>query len=205
MVMSIGSTIAYFSVSTDPSVLFVKGEVELEQVIVQRDESFKIAAVDDDADYESYLLPSELYPAGVVKFWNQRSYARDQIVSVKNMGSSPMFVRTVFAYPCDAELEFNVVEMISDERVWDWNWHEDPIEIDGTCYNVVSASYIYRDGVVLPGESTYPSLLQVRVHDGSQSEVALYSISQGVSIDDEDALTVLNERLGHDYEKLFNR
>ena len=102
-------------------------------------------------------------------------------------------------------VEFNVVEMISDERVWDWNWHEDPIEIDGACYNVVSASYIYRDGVVEPGESTYPSLLQVRVHDGSQAELALYSVSQGVSIDDEDALTVLNERLGHDYEKLFNR
>ena len=205
MSISIGGTIAYFSVSTDQSVQFLKNDIEIKQVITQRDESFEVVESVIEQDYDYYLLPDELYPEGIVKFWPKSPYSKDKIVSVKNQGLSPVFVRTVFAYPCDTLFQFNVVETISDEKVWEWCWSEEVIEIDGKPYYVAVASYVYDGGVLLPNESTYPSLLEVKIQSRSAAEVSLYMISQGVSADGEDALTVLNERLGNDYEKLFNR
>ena len=58
MSISIGGTIAYFSVSTDQSVLFLKNEIEIKQVTIQRDESFDIVGNVGEQDYDYYLLIS---------------------------------------------------------------------------------------------------------------------------------------------------
>lgn len=90
----------------------------------------------------------------------------DKFVFVKNTGSYDAYVRTVFAFEAgnltveefDKMMHFN-----TNGSNWDTAFSSDeliPATIDGVNYYIAVATYKRNGGVVTPGETTRPSLLQ---------------------------------------------
>lgn len=100
----------------------------------------------------------------------------DKFVFVENTGKSDAYVRTIFAFEA-GELTFAEWDKMMHWNIngvhWDWNGFEAEeatlVTIDGNKYFLVEALYlgnagtnqdVHKDGILAPGETTRPSLLQ---------------------------------------------
>ena len=109
-------------------------------------------ALDEPADCTALLWDSK-----------KLSGAADRIVQVTNTGGEPVHLRTVFAFEADTT-DFagryagrdDLIHLNRSEEAWVW---AGPVaaQIDGVAYDLYTAVYT---GVLQPGETTPPSLLQ---------------------------------------------
>lgn len=100
----------------------------------------------------------------------------DKFVFVENTGKSDAYVRTIFAFEA-GKLTFAEWDKMMHWNIngvhWDWNGFEAEeatlVTIDGNNYFLVEALYlgnagenkdVHQDGILPPGETTRPSLLQ---------------------------------------------
>ncbi len=111
-----------------------------------------------------------------VNFWtNQLTYAIDQIISVKNTGNQPVYVRTVFAFEhTDAPVWKNVCSAGSSTGMV---YHGSTI-INGKPFELYSYDY---DLPLQPGEISWPSLLQI-VMDANATPGDYQTITEGYEL-----------------------
>lgn len=128
------------------------------------------------------------------KMWDdQIKNAHDKIVTVKNTGKSDSYVRTWFAF----EYGNTPVQKNINNTDWTWSGVIEDFTIAGTVYDLYVATY---NGVLKPGQTTPPSLLQVAL-DKKATNVWRYlrdpGLSQAVQVEGfEDAEHALETAFG---------
>ena len=186
-----GGTLAYFT-DTDADInVMTAGNVK-----IQQDEWQTNAAGNN---YEEYTNKKALFPytgpadknTGIANAYNSKLYypnnnggasstdafatannAVDKIVTVKNIGNQPAFIRTLFAF----ELDKNGVNPAADGKdllnylKFDdgtcFKWTGVTIEVDSVKYAVAEYYYNYNKvgeakSAIEAGKLSYPSLLQI--------------------------------------------
>jgi len=209
--LSLGSTIAYLQDSDNDVNVMTLGNVKIDQLEQQRvnGELADFTSIEGSTEYIS-LFPGVYADAEPAKDADDKYYAAsvsnavDKIVSVKNTGKSPAYVRTIFAFEMgsmDAD-RFNEIMKI--------NWQTEPtlgeeITIKGKNYMLYEV--VYPDALAA-GSETAPSLLQVllskdannddmKALDAEEDGYRILVTSQGVQTAGFDnAEQALNEAFG---------
>ena len=151
----------------------------------------------------------------------------DKFVFVENTGKSDAYVRTIFAYEAGTLSQAEWHEMIHlniNSAYWLWNpadvgsSDDHAVIIDGCKYYLAEAIYlgnagtdhdVHKDGILAPGETTRPSLLQVFLDSKATNETMealdgngngtydILVVSQAVqAMGFDDAETALDEAFG---------
>ena len=151
----------------------------------------------------------------------------DKFVFVENTGKSDAYVRTVFAFEAGTLSQAEWHEMIhlsTNSHHWQWNpedvgsSEDHAVIIDGCKYYLAEAIYlgnagtdhdVHKDGILAPGETTRPSLLQVFLDSKATNETMealdgngngtydILVVSQAVqAMGFDDAETALDEAFG---------
>ena len=235
LTIGLGTTLAYLT-DTDSDVnVMTLGNVDIEQIEQERDEY---------GELQDYTQGKPLYPAvgtpdhyvdqegnkvsgtdDAYKFLANADdenfpNAQDKIVTVKNIGKSDAYVRTIIA--------FEVVEDVAEVKSpgthiglmrnngenrgnategdgntdWYWNWLDDVVTIDEKNYAI---AVVTHKEVLEAGDTTIPSLLQVYLKKEVDNEYVaelgetydILVVSQAVQAAGfEDAETALNEAFG---------
>ena len=164
LALATGGTLAYLS-DTDADVnTMTLGNVHIEQIEQERDEN---------GDLTSFTQGQPAYPAVGEIVWDDEGVnvngteyqvfdenlrnVIDKIVTVKNTGKSPAYVRTIIAIEApDGDPKDLIHVNFNPDGVTRTPWT--PIEIDGVDY--VLSVFTYTEPL-LPGEISAPSLMQV--------------------------------------------
>ncbi len=111
---------------------------------------------------------------------------QDKMVFVENTGSNPAYVRTVFAFEAGGmtadEMNNKLIHWNRNSTHWQWtDFSEDmSATIKGEKYYLRVATYLgnagndhseHKDGILSPGETTRPSLLQVFLDENADNEL----------------------------------
>ena len=203
LAIATGSTLAYLT-DTDSDVnVMTLGNVKIDQLEYERIDT---ETVGDEAIVQEFHDDKPLYPAvyeddsvwqpGVTEedatvTWDQLGNEGywssiwdpakinnevDKFVFAKNIGSSPAYVRTWFAFELgDMSLErwWEIVHLNTNDTFWQW-----PEDLSGYTeetigevrYAVCYATYIRNDGILVSGELSYPSLQQVALDKVADNE-----------------------------------
>jgi len=111
--------------------------------------------------------------------WNDDKLSNvvDKIVTVENTGKSPAYYRTLIAFECPVGMEYSegsdkeFMMNVNGNQRFDWEKLNDYIEVDGTRYLVMVATY---NEVLAPDEISRPSLLQVVLtHNATNEDMEL--------------------------------
>ena len=175
--LAIGVTTAYLTDEDEDVNVMTLGNVYIDQIEQERDDSNQLVDFEDNQplypavypdgyDFENPTVDTEWENA---KLWDETiKNAHDKIVTVENTGKSDSYVRTWFAFENGtAPVHINLNDT-------DWTWSEviEDVTIAGTVYDLYVATY---NGVLKPGETTPPSLLQVALDKSATNEdVAAY-------------------------------
>lgn len=144
--------------------------------------------------------------------WNDEKLSNvlDKMVFVKNDGKSDAYYRTIIAFECPEGMEYSqgsdkefMMNVNSNNR-FDWEYPVDVeyVTVDGTRYLVMVATY---SDVLVPGETSRPSLLQVvMTHNATNEDMELLGdtyeilvLSQAVQSEGfENAQTALDTAFG---------
>lgn len=201
--ISVGGTMAYLSNTDEDVNVFTVGNVKIDQLEYER---IDVETKNDDAILQEFHDDKPLYPAvadpgfdwstdDAVAEWNQIgkndnsgiwnpnliNNEQDKMVFVKNTGDLPASVRTVFAFECGDYSwdEFQtMIHMNLNDTDYFWEWIQTPVEIDGSNYFLVTATYQY---VLEAGQLTEPSLLQVAL-DGMAGNDDIMSLGDEYTI-----------------------
>lgn len=202
--LSIGGTMAYLQDSDSDVNVMTLGNVNIEQIELQRKEQSAENNADNLEDFkdDKPLFPSVYDDMGWDEDWqdwgtggsnalfadNMKNVV-DKFVFVENTGKSPAYVRTWFAFEqgdlTEVEFEALVGQNINDSH-WEWETVASNVEIQGGKYLIKVATYqgnagenndVHPDGKLPAGETTRPSLLQVMLykHAGNEDVAALDS------------------------------
>lgn len=189
LAIATGGTVAYLSDTDNDVNVMTLGNVKIDQIELERIEQNDGNTA--ETNVQEFIQAKPLYPAvGPVEwaddyqkwetggsnqlFTDELKNVVDKFVFVKNTGKSDAYVRTLFAFEAG---ELTAKEMDNDlihwnrnvKGMWDWTpFSEDmAVTIDGCKYYLRVATYIRPNdttgeaGVVSPGDTTRPSLLQV--------------------------------------------
>lgn len=225
-VIAIGGTIAYLSDTKSDVNVMTLGNVYIKQLEEERVDRTKLPTTEGnlkDFEQNKALFPAVFEGSSIP--WDTESEADqawkivdrynegviDKFVTVKNVGNTAAYVRTIIAYEGDTVYgplgdyihvvnnTTNVSPAISCE------WIEN-VEIEGTIYTV--AVYTYPKALVA-GQTSVPSLKQVYMNKAADNDVIAYYgdtydilvISQAVQAAGfPDAKTALNEAFGNPAE-----
>ena len=101
----------------------------------------------------------------------------DKFVFVKNTGKYDAYVRTIFAFEAGNlsldELDKMIHVNTSAESNWNMSFETEdliPVTIEGVNYFLVVATYVRNGGILTPGETTRPSLLQFYLDPSATNE-----------------------------------
>lgn len=181
--IAVGGTMAYLTDNDEDVNVLTVGNVKVDQLEYER---VDIQTKDDDAIVQEFHNDKPLYPVvtdpsfdwstdDAYTDWNQIgkndnsgiwdpdliNNEQDKMVFVKNKGDFAAYVRTVFAFECGdfSWEEFRkLIHINLNDEDYSWEWIQTPVEIDGSNYFLVTATY--KDALE-PGQLTEPSLLQV--------------------------------------------
>lgn len=130
-----------------------------------RNDKFLVPAVyRDDFDLTTPNQPITWPTGGTSMLWDngQIQNAIDKFVFVENVGNRPAYVRTWIAFesgPAVVHKNLNTTE-------WEWSNEQLSVVIAGRSFHLMAGTYIgseeaHPGGILPPGETTRPSLLQV--------------------------------------------
>lgn len=227
-VTAVGGTLAYFTDTDGAKNVMTMGSVDIDQIEQQRNENGELEPFEDGklmipAVYESNTNNDtwnnpKTY-GGTVNV-NGKDYtifgddvvknAVDKIVTVKNTGKSPAYVRTLFAFEDTDDMSAKVHYMFNDangngELIYFPSNGDDYLQFtagDGATYTV--GYYVY-DAALAAGEVSEPSLLQIFFDKSATNEdvakagdtYEIYVLSQAVQSEGFDnADDALNEAFG---------
>ena len=178
LALATGGTLAYLS-DTDADVnTMTLGNVHIEQIEQERDEN---------GDLTSFTQGQPAYPAVGEIVWDDEGVnvngteyqvfdenlrnVIDKIVTVKNTGKSPAYVRTIIAIEApDGDPKDLIHVNFNPDGLTRTPWT--PIEIDGVDY--VLSVFTYTEPL-LPGEISAPSLMQVFLgSEATNEDVSLF-------------------------------
>jgi hypothetical protein len=174
--LAIGVTTAFTStVGEDSSDVMTVGNVDIAQLEKTRNHSGKLV----DFRNDKFLLPAVYHDGfdltkpdqpidwptgGTSLLWDDSKIQNviDKFVFVENVGKSPAYVRTWIAFesgPAMVHKNLNTTE-------WEWSNEQLTMTIAGRSFHCLVGTYIGSDtvhpgGILPPGETTRPSLLQV--------------------------------------------
>lgn len=174
--LAIGVTTAFTStVGEDSEDVMTVGNVDIAQhektrngsgkLVDFRNDKFLVPAVyHDDFDLTKPDQPIQWPTGGTSLLWDdsQLQNAIDKFVFVENVGRSPAYVRTWIAFesgPAVVHKNLNTTE-------WEWSYENMSVNIGGRSFHIMVGTYIgseevHPGGILPPGETTRPSLLQV--------------------------------------------
>ena len=171
--VAIGGTLAYLSDEDEDVNVMTLGNVFIDQLERERNEAGDLvdfvdnrplfpALYPDGFDFQS---PTVELPGTDCKLWDatQLKNAHDKIVTVTNTGKSDAYVRTWFAF------EKGSAPVYYNQNTSDWTWSAPmySINIAGGNYDLYVATYT---GILKPGETTPPSLLQFALQREATNE-----------------------------------
>lgn len=207
--LSIGGTMAYLQDSDSDVNVMTLGNVDIEQLEYERVEQSDNNTSADNLKFFEKDKP--LYPAVYQELAWAENYQEwstggssqlftdkvknvvDKFVFVENVGKSDAYVRTWFAFE-QGNLTENEFEDLVGQNVnsahWTWETVASGVEINGGRYLIKLATYkgnageegtTHPNGLLAPGETTRPSLLQVMLykHAGNKDLEALDSNGDG--------------------------
>jgi len=208
--VSVGSTIAYLT-DTDSDVnVMTLDRVEIDLIEQERDANGELVDFVDNHPLYPGVYPDDFTPDSD-DFWVGTRNEVDKIVTVKNTGAAPAYVRIWFAFETTDDDRFLDEKLFMNRNDGDWDWifldidgedsHEYLIQ-DDTRYVMAVATY---PRVLAPGETTPVCLRQVMLTASANNEDFLalgdkYNIlvvAQGVQVAGfDDAGTALNKGFG---------
>ncbi|MBE5776546.1 MAG: hypothetical protein E7326_03495 [Clostridiales bacterium] len=206
LAMGVSGTMAYLQDTDDDVNVMTLGNVDIEQIELERDE---------EGNLQNFTQNKDMYPAVGTYAWDPElvywpdvsatasspvfddeklANVVDKFVFVENTGKSDAYVRTIFAFEV-GEYDFNTVighetsplvhinnndkNTSETEKVhWDFTWFETPVTIDGNKYVLAEALYLGanskqgtpEEGILVPGATSYPSLLQLFLDPSATNE-----------------------------------
>lgn len=202
MTMAMGGTLAYLTDTDEAVNVMTLGNVDIEQIELQRKEGIKHNATLKEGDLEPFEQGQALYPAYPVNnqgtdysaeatdllkwgpyvhtgtaangLWNENKLigALDKFVFVENTGSSDAYYRTIIAFECPEGMEYSegadkeFMMNVNGSKLFTWD-KIGYVVVDDVRYLVMVA--IYQD-VLMPGEISHPSLLQVVMTHNATNE-----------------------------------
>lgn len=183
LALATGGTLAYLT-DTDSDVnVMTLGNVHIQQIEKERIEQSDANTA--ETNVQDFTQGKPMYPTvGPVEwaddyqqwatggsnqlFTSDLRNVVDKFVFVENTGNSDAYVRTWFAFEqgdmtaeaFEAAVGYNV-----NDTHWEWEDVAYDVEIDGNTYAVKMATYkgsdtVHPGGILPPGETTRPSLLQ---------------------------------------------
>ena len=185
--VAIGGTLAYLTSKDSDVNVMVVGNVKIEQIEQQWNE--------DSTALEEFAQDKPLYPYVGELGWkntsaNNGAYRQftmnnvvDKYVSVKNIGTSDAYVRTLIAFELgnltieefDKYIGTSINAYNGSEYQFDGAWKWDGLDYnniiedeDGNKYVVYTATHL---APLAPGEETVPSLLQVYMDKTATNEI----------------------------------
>ena len=179
--MAISGTVAYLS-DTDSDVnVMTLGNVDIVQL-----ENGEDGPIDIDPLYPAYIDAAGKVHGEI-----------DKEVTVKNVGKSDAFVRTVVAFEAGkitdkAAFDKLIKPAFKDETAVEWV--NSPVEIDGEKYFIATVVY---DEILAAGETTEPSLLSVYMDPKAKNDdVAQFGEEYKILVVSQAVQTVNLEDLG---------
>lgn len=180
--MAIGGSVAYLTNTDSDTNVFTMGEVKIDQIEQEREmvgtgTSAQPTLVDFEDGYN--LLPAHEFRTGntpdeqevtiegtTYKLWPTEYGVKDKIVSVKNTGANPAFIRTIFAFENTSNADSFIVKNWTNDA---YLTHiDDEVEINGELYKLYV--YTYPEAIEAD-ESTDTSLKQVAMKAEADNEL----------------------------------
>lgn len=189
--VSINATTAYLKDEDHDVNVMTIGSVRIRQIEQQ--------LAEDGTTLEDFRQAKDLYPGCEVS----------KIVSVKNIGKSDAYFRTLIAFESVDSDTFGISFPIDDLGPYSWSWGmpEAVIEVDGVTYEVYEALY---KNVLTPNETSTASLTKVELAATATNEdmeqlgktYDILVLSQAVQVEGfADAKTALETAFGKTSEK----
>ena len=110
--------------------------------------------------------------------WNAPNVV-DKMVSVENTGDHGAYVRTIVLVPAAVD------EYVVLNRIAGMTWDEDKVNgivYNGDTYNAVLFTYKRADGILEPGQSTGPSIMQVLLTNNVENDTFDEKYDEGIDI-----------------------
>ena len=189
-----GATLAYFTDTDSVKNVMTVGNVDIEQIEQQRNAATGALEpfVQNKPLFPAYFAGSSIpyadpakYPVANDEAWKvceDNANVVDKFVTVKNIGKSDAYVRTIVAYEGDEtygplgafiHVVHNKVGVTIEENIG-------VIDINGTKYTVMVYTY---DAIVAPNETTNPSLKQIYMNKKADNDdVAVYGDTYDVLV-----------------------
>ena len=185
-VLAIGGTLAYLTSEDSDVNVMTMGNVKIEQIEQQYDENGNL--VDFEQDKPLYPYVGELgwkntsANNGAYRQFTMNNVV-DKYVSVKNIGTSDAYVRTLIAFELgnltieefDKYIGASINSYNGSEYKFNGVWKWDGLDYsniiedeDGNKYVVYTATHL---APLAPGEKTVPSLLQVYMDKAATNEI----------------------------------
>lgn len=127
-----------------------------------------VAVYGEEFNWENDKINFKWTDSVNVTFWdgNKISNAKDQIVSVKNVGTKNAYVRTVFAFEADTT-EFNGDLIHLNKNTTNITWESiGQATIEGKLYDLHVATY---QDVLATNQTSAPSLLQIAMDKNAEN------------------------------------
>ncbi len=171
--LAIGGTIAYLTSNDSDVNVMTLGNVEIEQIEQERDENGVLVGFTDNKPAYPAVGPIEYAENGVdingteyKVFTDDLKNVIDKIVTVKNTGKSPAYIRTIIAIEAPEGDPNDLIHVnVNDDGLSYTSWAS--VEIDGVDY--VYSVFTY-DEALNPGEISAPSLMQVFLDSAATNE-----------------------------------
>ena len=179
-ILSIGGTIAYLKSEDSDVNVMTMGNVKIEQIEQEWN---------DNGELVKFTQLKPLYPYVGTLGWTNKEFANgayreftmenvvDKYVSVKNIGKSDAYVRTIIALEMGSltaeefeqiGISINKIDGAEFDFAGTWEWSGDFVaSIDGKNYYIMVATH---ESALSSGETTIPSLLQVYMSKDSTNE-----------------------------------
>jgi len=176
MTMSLTGTLAYLTDTDEAVNVMVLGNVDIEQL--------------ENGDPEGFSQGSPLYPAYYDTDWKTvttETGAVDKKVTVKNVGNSAAFVRTVFAFEAGNLTANDYQNMIHLDTAVDLEWTGETTEINEEKYYLAYYDYPVA---IQPTEETGASLVRIVMDKNAGNDLVqsfgkdykVYVTSQAVQV-----------------------
>ena len=202
--LAIGGTLAYLQDEDSDVNVMTLGNVDIDQIEQQRDENGNLVDFVDGKPALPAVGPIEWADEGVdvngteyKVFTDDLKNVIDKIVTVKNTGKSPAYVRTIIVIEAPDYDPENLIHVnVNPDGLTQTAWA--PVELDGVKY--VYSVFTYT-AALKPDEISAPSLMQVFLDSDADNEFCeklgdtweIIAISQAVQVDGfENAATALD-------------
>ena len=202
--LAIGGTLAYLQDEDSDVNVMTLGNVDIDQIEQQRDENGNLVDFVDGKPALPAVGPIEWADEGVdvngteyKVFTDDLKNVIDKIVTVKNTGKSPAYVRTIIVIEAPDYDPENLIHVnVNPDGLTQTAWA--PVELDGVKY--VYSVFTYTEALK-PDEISAPSLMQVFLDSDADNEFCeklgdtweIIAISQAVQVDGfENAATALD-------------